>query len=58
MVGEDLRIMATGLEQWVRNIPLPMLACLSRLWEDLLCKNKRERVSCWSDTATEQARRG
>lgn len=45
--GEDLRRTTTGLEQWMRNMALPMVAHLPGLREeDLLCKSEGRRVKC------------
>lgn len=44
MIGKDLRIMATGSEQWVRNISLLTLAHLSRGgWRRKLGEEKSQR---------------
>lgn len=46
-VWEDLRSIVAYLEQWLRNMALPMVACLPGLpEEDLLCKSEGGRAKC------------
>lgn len=46
-VWEDLRRIVADLEQWVRNMALPMVARLPGLQEeDLVCKSEGGRAKC------------